>query len=151
MLPDLAEPVCAYLYDTAVLRARAAGAALLVASRTDTDGRVVRTAAALNVGAAPQPGALADDDAAEAGEPFVIRPDVYPGTLTLVPGGLPRVPEPLDLLGLKLVERHPGVLGEQSGTHEVHPLFAGPFGGAAGTRAPPDAVTQAGGVRFEAQ
>ena len=30
----------------------------------------------------------------------------------LVAGGLPRLPEPLDLFGLELVERHPGVIAE---------------------------------------
>ena len=43
------------------------------------------------------------------------------------PGRLPGVPEPLDLLGLQVVERHAGVLGEQRRAHQVHALFAPPI------------------------
>ncbi len=71
--------------------------------------------------------------------------------LTVMPGGLPRVPEPLDLLGLELMEGHAGVLGEQCRAHQVEPLLGRPLGGRAGACAPPDPVPQAGRVRLDPQ
>ena len=55
----------------------------------------------------------------------------------------------LDLLGLQLVERHAGVLGEQGRAHQVHALLGRPLGGGAGAGAPPDAVGQAGRPRLD--
>ncbi|MHB8166023.1 MAG: dockerin type I domain-containing protein, partial [Sulfuricella sp.] len=72
-----------------IVRAKAVGPALLTVSRTDTDGRVVRSVAALNVAAASVPvdPAAAEGDDSEGVEPFLVQPDVYPGTLSLIPGG----------------------------------------------------------------
>ena len=44
--------------------------------------------------------------------------------LALVTGVGPCRPEALDLLGLQLVERHAGVLGEEGRAHQVHALLA---------------------------
>jgi hypothetical protein len=66
----------------------------------------------------------------------------------LVAGGPPGIPEPLDLFGLELVERHPGVLGEQRRAHQVHALLRGPLGGLAGSGAPPDPVAKPWRVRL---
>ena len=69
--------------------------------------------------------------------------------LTLVAGGLPGVAEPLDLLGLQLVERHAGVLRQQRRAQQVHALLRRPLRGRPGTGAPPDPVAEAGSVRLE--
>ncbi|MBK6595650.1 MAG: Ig-like domain-containing protein [Burkholderiales bacterium] len=63
-----------------LLRAKAAGPALVIVTRTDTDGRLIKAVASINTQAAP----VADTVAPDA---LVVQPDVYPGTLTLVPGG----------------------------------------------------------------
>ena len=57
----------------------------------------------------------------------------------------------VDLLGLELVERHPGVLGQERRAHQVHALLGGPDGGRAGAGAPPDAIGQAGGLRLDGE
>ena len=73
-----------------LVRAKSAGAGLIELSRTATDGQqqtyTIRTVAAINVA---QAAGQADP---ETGEPIgtnaqlIVTPDVYPGTLTLVPG-----------------------------------------------------------------
>ena len=68
-----------------------------------------------------------------------------------VSGLFPGVPEHLDLLGLQLVERDPGVLGEERRAHQVHALLGRPLRGCAGAGTPPDAVAEAGGVRFDSK
>ena len=63
-----------------VVRAKTEGAALIQVSRIDSDGRVVRATAALNI---KLPVELRNPFIA----PLDIVPDVYPGTLTLIPNG----------------------------------------------------------------
>jgi hypothetical protein len=81
-----------------VVRTKGVGAALIAVSRTDADGRTVRAVASLNTQAAPvvarnvpvNEDEFADErepQSADNSEPFVVEPDVYPGTLTLVPSG----------------------------------------------------------------
>ncbi|MCI4427871.1 MAG: putative Ig domain-containing protein, partial [Burkholderiales bacterium] len=71
------------------IRASGVGAALITASRTDAQGHAVSAVAGINTSAAPAP--ITDSSASEgsdgAPDPFIVRPDVYPGTLALVPGG----------------------------------------------------------------
>ena len=66
-----------------------------------------------------------------------------------VAGVGPGLAEPLDLLGLQLVERHPRVLGEKSGAHEVHALLSGPLRCFPGAGAPPDPVAEAVGAGLD--
>ena len=67
------------------LLARKAGPALIQIERRDSDGRIVRAVAALNIGFAPL--SITDDIERKGAEPLVVEPDVYPGTLSLAPGG----------------------------------------------------------------
>ncbi|MHB8166398.1 MAG: Ig-like domain-containing protein, partial [Sulfuricella sp.] len=72
-----------------LIRATATGPALVIVTRVDTDGRTVRAVAAINTQAAllpVDPNANPEADYSTS-EPMVIQPDVYPGTLTLIPGG----------------------------------------------------------------
>src|SRR5512133_3345467 len=66
-------------------------------------------------------------------------------------GGRPGVAEPLNLLGLKLMERDPGVFSQQCRTHQVHALLSGPFSRLARSSTPPDPVTKPGRVRLYPQ
>jgi hypothetical protein len=57
--------------------------------RVDSDGRLIQAAAAINVGAAAlpfDPDGSESDDCYAGEESLPIEPDVYPGTLTLMPG-----------------------------------------------------------------
>ncbi|EXI89917.1 MAG: putative chitinase [Candidatus Accumulibacter regalis] len=76
-----------------IVRATGVGPALLMIQRVDNDGRLVQAAAAINVRAAALPfdreaGAEENESASGYGgdESLSIEPDVYPGTLTLMPG-----------------------------------------------------------------
>ena len=69
------------------LLARKAGPALIQIERRDSDGRIVRAVAALNVGFAPLPITADTERQSEGAAPLVVEPDVYPGTLSLAPGG----------------------------------------------------------------
>jgi VCBS repeat-containing protein len=64
-----------------LLIARAQGPALVIVTRTDASGHTVQAVNSLN---AELP---ADPNADYAADPMQVQPDVYPGTLTLVPGG----------------------------------------------------------------
>jgi len=71
-----------------LIHATGIGPALLILERIDVDGRLIQAAAAINVGAAAQ---LFDPDSENETayadeETLPIEPDVYPGTLTLMPG-----------------------------------------------------------------
>jgi hypothetical protein len=68
------------------IRATGEGPALVVARRMDGDGRMLQTVAAINVQPAlptENPTVSEEEDAPEA---LAVKPDVYPGTLALVPG-----------------------------------------------------------------
>ena len=74
------------------LRAQASGAAWIQISRQQADHRI-QTSLTLNVQPAAQPvdpsasDTRADEEGSDSSaDPFIITPDVYPGTLTLVPG-----------------------------------------------------------------
>jgi VCBS repeat-containing protein len=64
-----------------LLIARAQGPALVIVTRTDATGHTVQAVNSLN---AELP---ADPNADYAADPMQVQPDVYPGTLTLTPGG----------------------------------------------------------------
>ncbi|MEF8731696.1 MAG: Ig-like domain-containing protein [Candidatus Accumulibacter meliphilus] len=76
-----------------LIHATGVGPALLMLQRVDSDGRLIQAAAALNCArraAALRPDSGADgsesDDNYAGEESLPIEPDVYPGTLTLMPG-----------------------------------------------------------------
>ncbi|HRF74726.1 MAG TPA: Ig-like domain-containing protein, partial [Accumulibacter sp.] len=72
-----------------LVQASGAGPALLVVTRLDTDGRLIQAVAATNIHAAAlplDPDASDDESDAAGDEVPTVEPDVYPGTLTLVPG-----------------------------------------------------------------
>ncbi|MBK7003103.1 MAG: tandem-95 repeat protein [Rhodoferax sp.] len=104
------------------IRVSGVGAALLSVGRTDAQGHAVKAVAALNTHAAPVPvsgvdtGAVTDEGDGEEADPFIVQPDVYPGTLALVPGGARQ---------LKVHVLDPNS-GEQLDIHEASQLvFAG--------------------------
>jgi hypothetical protein len=72
-----------------LIHATGVGPALLMLQRVDSDGRLIQAAAALTLHAASLPfdpdGSESDDNYAGE-ESLPIEPDVYPGTLTLMPG-----------------------------------------------------------------
>ncbi|HND81548.1 MAG TPA: Ig-like domain-containing protein, partial [Accumulibacter sp.] len=68
------------------IRATGQGAALIVVTRLDTDGRLVQAVQAINTQRAPEAaGANTWDEESHPGRANPL-PDVYPGTLTLLPG-----------------------------------------------------------------
>ena len=76
------------------VRLASQGGAILRVSRINTDGSVIQTVQALNIAAAPLAVTYFDPNAAQADagdgeevETLAIQPDVYPGTLSLTPGG----------------------------------------------------------------
>jgi hypothetical protein len=63
-----------------LLIARAQGPALIIVTRTDTSGHTVQAVTSLNA-------TLPTDINATSADPVQVQPDVYPGTLTLIPNG----------------------------------------------------------------
>lgn len=96
-----------------VISATASGPVLIVVTRT---GSGIQATTALNVQAASLPFDANASDDYEAPEPLTIEPDVYPGTLTLVPGGIRQ-------LKVHLIDPD---TGEQTDIHTVNQTtFAG--------------------------
>ncbi|MDS4013282.1 MAG: Ig-like domain-containing protein, partial [Candidatus Accumulibacter sp.] len=98
------------------IRATGQGAALIVVTRLDTDGRLVQAVQAINTQRAPEAaGAIAWDEESHTGRANPL-PDVYPGTLTLLPGA-PRQ------LKVHLIDPD---TGESTNIHTAHQIvFAG--------------------------
>ncbi|WP_291853752.1 Ig-like domain-containing protein [Accumulibacter sp.] len=94
------------------VRATGVGPALLLVSRKDLDGRQLQTVAAINTQPAVLTAQAGDEQAAAPG----VEPDVYPGSLTLVPGATRQ-------LKVRLLDP---VSGEQTEVHTASQIaFAG--------------------------
>src|SRR5665213_812890 len=59
--------------------------------------------------------------------------------------------EPLDLLGLQLVEWNARVFAQKRRAHQIHSLFGRPLGGPAGPRTPPNPLPQTVRVRLDSK
>jgi len=70
-----------------LVRAMTSGPALVIVRHLDSDGHFVQAAAALNIQVAPLDPDTADEEGGYAVPALAIQPDVYPDTLSLVPGG----------------------------------------------------------------